>query len=443
MTSKRKVLSLVTSIVLAMTLCLGMALPAFAIEYSTGVNASNPAKAAITKQLRMPVDTTIPDATFVFEFEAIGMDDEEDPTGMPEIPSVFVNYPADVELVYTKGGDDYAVAETPDFLADFISSSWTKGEGIYKYRITESLHPTSEIQLTGAPNEGAYYSEAQYEMEIWVEKDSNGNLFAKYVAVKIVLDYLDEYYEGETTEKKVDPEPGDRDGKENITIDDFSQVIFTNRYWTSDGGGEGKPDEAALTLIKEVAGNGAEKGKYFDFTVTVIQPEVINTGTQFYKAYIIDTNGQITTSADNYKGTFEKGDYILFESGEPETIHLKDNQKLVFVDLHVGANVEIEEAADGDYIPEYDRTFSNGGTRRAENVGTDWGFPRAGEDEGPHYIEKGTNVNTVTFTNIRSGATPTGISVDNLPYLVLILAGLIALAGYVVVKSRKNAKYCA
>jgi len=65
-----------------------------------------------------------------------------------------------------------------------------------------------------------------------------------------------------------------------------------------------------------------------------------------------------------------------------------------------------------------------------------WGFPLNAEDDSLHIIPAG-NDNTVTFTNSRTGATPTGISVDNLPNIILLGLGLSLLTAFVAIKTHK------
>ena len=69
-----------------------------------------------------------------------------------------------------------------------------------------------------------------------------------------------------------------------------------------------------------------------------------------------------------------------------------------------------------------------------------WGFPRDSGDAGPHYTKEGVRANVVTFTNTASSSPPTGIAMDDLPYIVLVGMALVSLASFVVIKSRRNAK---
>jgi len=464
MTAKRNsMVKLMTVFALSMMLCLSMVLPSFAEpdkpkEYSEGIDSGNPAKAAITKIFKIPSDVPNPKSTFTFKFTAVGMDDGEDTDGMPVIPEITISFEANENSLNDSEENDYrtVVKESADILSKFKldPTEWIKGEGVYKYTVEEI---EGGIPITDSEKEEASYSKAKYEIEIWVEKDKDGKLFARFVNAKTVTNFIDEYYSGEEGGKKVNPTPGGVNQKPEISIeDDFSQVIFSNRYWKTDGGGEKDPTLSALDIIKNVAGNGANRNKYFDFTVKVIQPSLINKPVdpdtnelipRNYKAYVMDKNGNIVTdiTADAKNGVISgedsKGGYFLFTSNQSKVISLKDGQKLVFVDLHVGSKVEVEEAAAEGYLPKYERTFGKLGEFPGEE-GKAWGFPRTPDDPASLiYTIDGVNANTATFTNTRTGATPTGISVDELPYIVMVGVALAGLVAFVAVKYRRKDKY--
>jgi hypothetical protein len=124
---------------------------------------------------------------------------------------------------------------------------------------------------------------------------------------------------------------------------------------------------------------------------------------------------------------------------------LTDGQRLAFVGVHIGSDVGAIEKAYEGYIPAYVRTFplsGTGGSTSFEAIGdnTRYGFPMS-HDPGAHYTLAGVRTNLATFTNTRAGATPTGIGVDGLPYIVLIGLALAGLVGYVVVRIRQEGAY--
>lgn len=435
-----------TVMALVLILCLSMAIPALAaVDFSQNEGtAADPAKAAITKILRMPINTTTPAVTFTFTFTSTSFTDIDksnpDNQDLPTISPISVTFPtSDFERDDITGETKYAVKQTGDFLAAFASngSLWTKGEGIYTFLVEEN----QDNAFSG--KEGAIYSTAKYEIEVWVEKDG-GKLYARYVFGKTVLGNLDDYYKTETTSSKVDPKPGTPGGDIGVS----SQVIFTNKYWKTAGGGETDPAITSLEIIKNVTGTGSPADKYFIFNVKVIKPALVpdpDTGAQKYKVYVLDSTNAIVTSTDNYATllTDTKGKkYIEFTTNAALDIKLKNGQRLVFADLHVGANVEVFEKAEAYYIPKYTRTFPDEKTFTSSTKNADWGFPNIGAaDAGNHYVKDGAGVNKVTYTNTRVDLTPTGLDVSDLPYVILIGVAAAGLIGFVLFRAfRKNSK---
>jgi len=418
---------------LAAMMMLGTTLTTLA--YSSGT-PDTPADAAITKRLKMPKNTIIPaDAIFTFTFSAVGKDGGTDTTGMPAISPVVADLTSGA-WIYTDpkdGGIYYAVKETPDFIVGITTPF--PAPGIYTYQVTET---PGSISITDGINEGATYSNARYDIELWVEEDENkpGTYYVKFVDAKTVTNYIDEYYPGDTGGSKVDPTPGGVKHNEGTTIeDDFSQVIFTNSYWKSGGGGTDYPKSSALEIVKVLTGNGVSLTDRFLFDVTVTQPSIINPATpkQTYQACVMNADGKIITTSTHYAGTIDGNGFFTVTSDEQFTVSLAGGERLVFVDLHVGSNVQVTEAANANYKAKYVRTFAGKSEFTAPDINTAWGFPRASgtnPDDGPHYILDGSGANIVTFTNIRTGATPTGIRVNELPYIVLLglaIAGLASL----------------
>ena len=450
MTKKRNsFFKLMLSLAIVALMSFSMLLPGLANdpppEVSVGTGSGNPAKAVITKLLTMPVDTYFrakPDfIRFEFIFTPLGMivDDELDTTNigkMPPLGPLNIDFTEDDKTDIweedKEGGTIFAAKESADILTGIVSANWENGEGIYKYRVHEK-----ENSITLVGKEGASYSKAWYDIEIWVEQDTTTKLYyAKYIVTRITTgEHIDEYYDPEDAEDKVDPRPGGENWKD---ITDLSGMIFTNSYWNSDGGGTTNPGDTTLVISKTTTGNGAELSTLFSFEVKVIKPIVMTTDPT-YSAYIMEGN-DVVTSPDNYSGTYGTGGVIEFKSDAMQTIKLKHGQRLVFVDLTIGTDVEVKELAHEDYAPKYKHSF-DGNIEHPAQKDTDWGFPTNPADSGHHFVAKGVNTNTVDFTNTRSGAIPTGISVDDLPYIVMIGLAAAALVVLMVVRFRKNKEY--
>ena len=482
MTKKRNsIAKLILCAVLTAMMMLSVALPIMADDpkpYSSGTSASDPAKAALTKIFMMPINTNTPPATFTFDIEPIGINEGSDISKMPvlgtpnaapnteRIGSVSVSFTANQTSTFDYNGTRYLVAQTPDILAGLDPAKdgtpWNAGgAGIYKYHITENqttsvITLNTDLDYTG--EEFTYYSQAEYDIEIWVEEDEFGVLFPMYIVGYYVKGAPGEYYKEDDIDNgdKLDPTPGDEEFTKE-TPDEIgelrSQIIFTNRYWKTDGPTNPDPDVNALEVTKQVTGNNPNFDQYYTFNVKVFTPDAVGApGT--YKAYIVDKDGNyVSLSAPNPNAALKAGtsvapapaaDYIEFNSGVAKNVELKHGERLVFFDLEVGAKVEANETIITGARVKYNHTFGpNGGIDFTMPVGTTgtWGFPVNTDDVGPHYTEEGAGANIATFYNNMSGNPPTGISIDNLPYIMILGIAIAGFIGFVVIKFRKNTKH--
>ena len=443
------------SVAVVALMSISMILPAFADDDvylgETGTGPASPARSVITKIFDMPVGTTVPESIFTFEFTKMSFDgdDYDDGTKKPEMPDL------GAKIIYTaddiKDKDVAKITEGDTVRYVKISEDLTKdviwpAVGIYVYTIHETQTGVTLDGLTGKT--GAYYSKAVYNIEIWVDEDDNGVKYVKYVNPRIskTTEEIDVYYPGTDGGKKVKPQPGEW-GKDEITTEDvienFSGIIFTNSYWKSDG------DEGTVFQVtKEVTGLGSSRyrNEYFSFKVTVTQPSVVvleENEVLKYTAYVVGADGGIVKTDANHPDTNETTGYFEVTAGTVFTVKLKHNEKLMFTDLHVGATVKVEEQLEDDdnFIPSYKHNFFNETLSEkfdGKVVGINWGFPND-EDEGPHYLPEG-NDTKADFTNTLKNTTPTGLDVDDLPYIVLIGVAAAGLAAFVVMKSRKRTK---
>ena len=453
---RTSIFKLLTSVAIVMLMSVSMILPALSAPPWVTGEPGKDAPSAITKKLDMPVGTTIPQAVFEFKITPVSVDGEIYSEALKNMPT-FEN----VEISYAKGDTEARVLKTGEKTISALKESaeltlsmkteWP-GAGIYTYLITEE---PSGIKLEGFEKEEDGYSEAIYIIEFWVYDDGAGGYYIKYVNAKTDYYIKDVFYPGTDGYLKVDPTPGKWEKETTPTISNgYSGVLFTNTYWKSEGGGptDPKPGEESFQVTKKVTGHGSEDlkaTKYFDFDVKVIQPDLI-VKPQTYNAYVRDADGNIVTGTNNYSGTDPDTGLFEVKSGTMITVRLKDGETLVFVDLHVGATVEVEEKSDADFIPSYKHNF-NGTTPadfeefKGNAANIDFGFPRADSakgkaDPGDHIIPEG-NGTKADFTNTRSNTIPTGLNVDDLPYIVMIGLAAAGLAGFVILKTRRNARY--
>ena len=418
----KTLLSKLSALVLAVALCMGMITPAYA-DVVTG-NEANPAEAAITKVLQMPTGTAIPATTFTFEFESLTVDGVAGTsTNMPAILDKTISYDGS-EALFAEGVIDDGTTKTAikQTLNILDGVTWPHA-GVYEYSITE----------TDASVTGMTYSPAKYKLIVYVANGTGDSLYVAAVGAELIIE--DTPGQIIDSEGKVDPEPGPG-GTE--VIGDYSQMIFTNTYVKK---GDGDPTVYAnqvLNINKTVAGTYGDKTMYFDYTLTVTKTAFEPAGTT-YKAFVVaDVSGAptVVTSTDNAASGSIKtdatwGDYIEVVSGAPITIKLKHGQALAFNDLTVGASYTAVETGKADYIATA-VVVEDSGTPDSLDAVT----PGTNLSTGLRVI--GENANSAAFTNTYKLITPTGIIIDNLPFIMLALVAVGTLATYVLVKSRKR-----
>jgi hypothetical protein len=301
----------------------------------------------------------------------------------------------------------------------FASVTWPHaGEYIYDVVETKSL-----VGGSLSSKESMGYSLAKYRLTVYVANGDTGLFVAAIGAEVLVVDSDDGTEPGD----KVDGRPG---GDPNVE-GDMSKIVFTNRYQKTTGSGD--PEDYVLAISKTVTMNNitdfdfANREKYFDFQVTVTKSSANTNATQTYKAYVLDASGTVVTSEENYSGSIltdaTYGDYFVFTSGSQLTVHLKHGQWLSFVDLEVGSSYTVTELATPDFTPNCDQTIKGVTTNIAGTVNTSLPILSTGITEGDDRAD---------FVNVYKTVTPTGIGVDELPYVVLASVALIGLAVFVV-----------
>lgn len=171
--------------------------------------------------------------------------------------------------------------------------------------------------------------------------------------------------------------------------------------------GNDKPDEfkntydlGTLEVKKTVAGNLGDKNKEFDVKVTFTAENTVKSA--------------ISYTDDGTDKTIDSG----WTGSKEATITLKDSETVTFTNIPAGVTYKVEEDAkyaQGDLNSEngYTVTYSN-------DTGT---------------IAKDTTA-TATITNTKETTVDTGISLDSLPY-VLILVGVAAVAVVLVARKRR------
>ena len=245
--------------------------------------------------------------------------------------------------------------------------------GKYTYKVTEVNESVTNTNIT--------YDQNTYYMDVYVENTENGLQIANTVA---------------------------RDG-ENKT----PALSFLNTY---------RRQDASLTVTKHTSGSGdhdlADKTKDFDFTITM------------YRA-ATDDNTSYTGKIGNETVT------LNFGTGTTATASFKlhDGENLVFTGLAAGTRYKVvETGAADDYTPGV-KVVENGTATVNKTASSEPESLATADGNATNLI--GEKENTVDFTNTYKNVPITGVIMNHMTAIVLILAAVSAMAVLFLTKRRQ------
>lgn len=376
-----KLRSRLIGILLAGTMVMGMGVTV-AASPSEGTE-KDPAGVEIVKDLELAYGVTTPNETFTFDFAKVTSD-------APDIQ--------DAKIAYTdKDTDEDAqpgeLATIRKSTANILEGVQFPHAGVFTYTVTENG--------TDAEGYGMNYSEAKYTMNVYVKNGTGGKLFVS--AVEILKDTNDDGTSADGS-KTDDPTPGQGEG---------AGMLFTNEYTQKGGSGEGG-DADALSISKTVSGEYGDQTKDFTFSVTL------------YKSPTVHDDKEVT-----YQGRIGSEAPIDFTTNSPVTVQLHHGESLVFDDLPAGTTYTVTEQGTEGYRPYAVVTVD--GTAESEINAAE------GQNLSTGTKVVGTDTNSAAFRNVYDeggSITPTGIIIDNLPFILLVVVAASGLSFYVVSRRR-------
>lgn len=360
-----------------------IAASALALSLAGGVFVTNPttAEAAgkplnIKKVLNLPAEgVTTPAETFTFKFTANSKNGDTTKTDIPTVNDVTIAYTAD-----DKGDNNtekpgkQLIKETTDALA---SVQWEES-GQFTYKVIETAGTTKDMT----------YSKASYLVSVFVGKTDDGNGYeVKDIQIKKIKDDAGKDI---TDPKKEEYTPGDS----SDTTKDKNNFAFENNYDKEagnkkpGGGSEITDDDKKGFALRKTVDD--ESNDEFKFKLTVTKPEGSNSADTIFTYKIVDKDGN---AGDDQEGKYGEA---------KEGIILKHNERLVFTKVLLGSKVTVEETDSGRYEGSVSSSMFNG-TKGESKEGV------IGDQEGGNFIE---------FLNTKQ--TPTGLLVDNLPFIALV-----------------------
>lgn len=391
------------------------------------------AKAVITKMLRMDSHVTTPKVEFTFQVDKVSLDDDTSQTAksnMPEITNPTITYSGNEDATIDNGIKSIRKQTgngTESFLPKCNVVEGFRQTGIYTYKITEKVNTTADMNIR------MKWSKAEYEMTVFVVQKLDGT--GVYISNVIVQRTVDN--DGtDITDVKISNPGADYTENNTRILNDF---IFTNDFTRiggsipsnpggSDPGGSnpdtsekpGTPgasggtgidnepnpgvDRGALKIFKTVSGDMGDKRKGFSFTLTLTKASALEPANASYTGTIKRADGSQSTES--------------FVIGTSKTFTLKHNEYIFFTDIPVGTTFTVTEETDGYEMTQ--TTISDG-----KNL-----TPATQED-----VLVGEDYNIVGFNNELEADALTGIIVNNLPFILLIV---IAVSGFAVVLISKR-----
>ena len=272
--------------------------------------------------------------------------------------------------------------------------------GKYEYTVIENQTATPAV--TNGAHEKMIMSKAEYTMDVYVSNADNGFEISNIIVNKKQDD------KGETAEGKVDISNTGKNG-----------FNFTNTYVQEAGTGENpsNPGEdyntyGSLNVSKTINKNGANSASTtdeFSFKATFKFP----TGTDANTLGGVKANGTAITLTDG------ACDFKLTNGGKEK-----------FTGLPVGTTMTVTESATPNYKGSAKVTIN--GVNEDSIVASKYDAPITVSDK-----KLGQKKNAVDVTNTYNNVPLTGIIMNNLPYIAMIVIGAAALVVYVQNK-RKN-----
>ena len=333
------------------------------------------AKVSITKKLNIGKGVTGPAASFDFVATLTAVSSDKGIVSEPKYSNVKNIFES---ISFTAGSSSlgYLIENSDNFLPDTTDFPHA---GVYTYTVEETK---------GSVN-GVSYSTQEYTMRVYVKNKPDGSGLYIWGVTVIPTD-----------------DDGDNDKKVDPTLTDSALgngFVFENTYVTT----------TSILVSKAAVGEYADRTKEFEFTITfTLDDSVPLQQTINYDKADINSSNQITMT--------QKTGSVEFK--------LKHGEKINFTGVPAGTAYEITEAGATGYTPK--ATVVKGGVSSTPSPGT------SGTEYTVANLLAVQGTNSVAFTNTYGDISPTGFLIDNLPFILLIILVVGALALYI--RSRKN-----
>lgn len=401
---------LVTTAVVALTTLASFSpLVAFADDNTATAQATNQnsVKVAINKTLNIAEGITTPNATFRFTFTPkAGTSSNNAPYQVASTSELNKGYIPERQVSYTKN-DTATSGQIKKDTGDIFAGVSYDRAGEYVYEVAETPNTYTTIKdKADQPIDAVNYDTRKYDMHVIVKNKDNGTYISSVYFKEI---------SGTSSASSAKKEPSESGGT-NAT---YKYDLFENTY-TKDAGKIDATDPKdpndptkdttdktakALTITKTVTGDLGDKTKDFAFSISITLPATNATAVSPVKEITVNHGGSQQTVRLSEAGTATY-DFTL-KHGESFTI---DN-------LPAGSKYSVVETGVAGYTPS--AVYKENGTEKSKPAGT------TGQNYSVENVLVGEKTNDNTVTNNFEDVTPTGLLINNLPFILMIGLGLV------------------
>lgn len=381
------------------------------VATTIGTKSTNKATLAVGKTLYNPKGK-LSAQSFSFSMEAV---EAADGRTMASIPVKDMPMPAEAG---NKATISFSAADIADKTkltkgAEFGEMTFTK-PGYYMYKISENI-PAEKVA-------GVTYDESSYFVVVYVtEKTDADNNTTNDVEVKEITSWHNDKASDANKPNLTDiAKTTDNNGNaaatvgsddENVTFGKVNYTKFVNQTASAD-----------VEVTKNVQGNLGNRDYDFSFTTAITG---LNPGST-YSCEKTDQAGKTTT-------TTEKADA---QGTITPSYTLKDDEKMVFRDLPIGAKYTTTEAASNHIA-----SFKVTGTGNAPVIVTNAKANTAQDTElacSEETVDTADGTITEAFTNTRNLTTITGV--PGMDYIAYGVAGILLVGVAMMIRRRKTSE---
>lgn len=468
-----KFFAILVALAMMATLCVSMAFAKPDDPLDNPLADSN-----LVKYFQVAEGVTVPDATFTFTVTPEYTTANVDSVPAAKTPTFSLNTYTDEELTAKGSGvtdDGNSVYMTKPLNEIFdVNSYKDSGAGVYYYSVRETEKTNATIDA--AEDKDINYDGTVYLVRVYVTVGEDGNLEISNVTVQeavtdddgdVVKD--EETGEPQGTGGKVDAtvedptipdeDADDYDNKDNEDPDDdvgaaerndngtiaTEGFTFTNIYTETQETDEpfnpegDTPSYGAIAVNKTVdADDATAKAAAFPFTMTVTPATGHEADATYVSAKKYAKNAE-TGAWEEVTGAANAINFTKNSEGKwVANFSLTDGQYVVIDELPAGSKYVVKENLQSVekanyYTAEYALTGSSTATKTDAIAGEELTTPTV-------LLAKTDAGDKVAYTNTFDDElnTPTGILINNLPYIALALVAIGGLCAYVIVRRKAD-----